>query len=44
MQRRVPSLEKIHRLIGYQPKTKLDRIIESVVEFERARSERVARP
>jgi UDP-glucose 4-epimerase len=36
MQRRVPSLEKIGRVIGYQPKTSLDQIIEKVVEFERA--------
>jgi UDP-glucose 4-epimerase len=43
MQRRVPSLEKIRRLIGYQPRTGLDRIIERVVEFERARAVRVAR-
>jgi len=44
MQRRVPSLEKIRGLIGYTPRTGLDRIIESVVEFERARAERVVRP
>jgi len=36
MQRRVPSLEKIARFIGYQPKTTLDQIIEKVVEYERA--------
>jgi len=42
MQRRVPALDKIRRLIGYEPKTRLDRIIDSVIEFERARAERVA--
>jgi UDP-glucose 4-epimerase len=36
MQRRVPSLEKIARFIGYQPKTTLDQIIEKVVQYERA--------
>ncbi len=43
MQRRVPSLEKIGRLIGYKPRTSLDQIIEKVVESERARLERSAR-
>ncbi len=38
MPRRVPSLEKIGRLIGYKPRTSLDEIIRKVVEFERARS------
>lgn len=42
MQRRVPSLEKARRAIGYAPATKLSRIIESVIEFERSRSARVA--
>ena len=37
MLRRVPSLEKIHRQIGYRPKTSLDQIIASVVEYERQR-------
>jgi UDP-glucose 4-epimerase len=43
MLRRVPSLEKIHRAIGYTPKTRLDQIIEKVVEYERAHAARVAR-
>lgn len=43
MLRRVPSLEKIKKFIGYQPTTRLDQIIERVVEFERARSSSVAR-
>ncbi|MEW6260362.1 MAG: GDP-mannose 4,6-dehydratase [Thermodesulfobacteriota bacterium] len=32
MQRRVPSIEKIHRLIGYMPKTDLDEILRQVIE------------
>jgi UDP-glucose 4-epimerase len=43
MQRRVPSLEKIGRLIGFKPKTRLDQIIEKVVEFQRSQLERSAR-
>jgi UDP-glucose 4-epimerase len=42
MQRRVPSLEKARRAIGYAPATKLRQIIESVIEFERSRTARVA--
>ncbi len=42
MPRRVPSLEKIGRCIGYRPRTTLDQIIEMVVEFERNASEREA--
>jgi UDP-glucose 4-epimerase len=41
MLRRVPSLEKIRSFIGYQPKTSLDQIIESVVQHERARMARL---
>jgi len=37
MPRRVPSIEKIGKLIGYRPKTSLDEIIRKVAEFERAR-------
>ena len=37
MLRRVPSLVKIKKFIGYTPTTKLDQIIQSVVDFERAR-------
>ncbi len=36
MLRRVPSIEKIARTIGYHPKTSLDEIIDKVVEYERA--------
>ncbi len=38
MLRRVPSLEKIGRLIGYRPKTSLDEIIRKVVEYQRAQA------
>lgn len=37
MQRRVPDLTKIGRLIGYEPKRGLDEILSSVIEYERAR-------
>lgn len=37
MMRRVPSLEKIARTIGYRPKTSIDEIIVKVVEYQRAR-------
>jgi UDP-glucose 4-epimerase len=43
MMRRVPSLEKIAAAIGYRPKTSLDEIIASVVEYERRMQERHAR-
>jgi len=35
MQRRVPSLQKIRRFLGYRPVTGLDEIILKVVEYER---------
>lgn len=43
MQRRVPSLEKARRIIGYKPKTSLDEIIGKVVEHERAQVARTPR-
>lgn len=33
MQRRVPSIEKIKSLIGFEPKSDLDAIIENVIEY-----------
>jgi len=36
MQRRVPSIEKVEKLINWKPTTSLDNIIESVIEFYRA--------
>ena len=42
MPRRVPSIEKIHKLIGYRPRTSLDEIIRKVADFERARSAKLA--
>ncbi len=38
MLRRVPSLEKIKKFIGYKPTTNLDQIIQSVVDYERSRT------
>jgi UDP-glucose 4-epimerase len=37
MQRRVPSVEKLERTIGFRPRTPLDRIIQDVVADQRAR-------
>lgn len=34
MPRRVPSLEKIHRTIGWSPEISLDGILESVIEYQ----------
>jgi UDP-glucose 4-epimerase len=42
MLRRVPSLEKVGKLIGYRPRTTLDQIIERVVAFERAQLARAS--
>jgi UDP-glucose 4-epimerase len=36
MPRRVPSLDKIHAAIGWQPVTGLDDILRSVIEYERS--------
>jgi UDP-glucose 4-epimerase len=36
MPRRVPSIEKIHNLIGYEPKVQLDEILQRVIEYFRA--------
>jgi UDP-glucose 4-epimerase len=35
MQRRVPNLEKIKRLVGWEPRRNLDEIIKDVVDFEK---------
>jgi UDP-glucose 4-epimerase len=37
MRRRVPSIEKLNRLIGYEPRCSLDDILRRVIEFERTR-------
>jgi UDP-glucose 4-epimerase len=37
MRRRVPSIEKISRLTGYQPSYTLDEMLESVISYERDR-------
>lgn len=36
MRRRVPSIEKIRRLIGFQPTYSLNQILESVIAYERS--------
>jgi len=38
MRRRVPSIEKIHQLIGYQPHCSLDETLLRVINFEREQS------
>jgi UDP-glucose 4-epimerase len=35
MQRRVPSIERVQKLIGYSPKYTLDDTLQRVIEFER---------
>jgi UDP-glucose 4-epimerase len=41
MHRRIPSLERIHRLIGYKPTKTLDQILEAII---RSQSEKVSAP
>lgn len=36
MMRRIPSLERINQMIGYEPKTRLDQILEMVIAEKRA--------
>lgn len=40
MRRRVPSIEKINRLIGYQPRYTLDETLQRVIAYERSQLER----
>lgn len=37
MRRRVPSIEKINKLIGYQPRHSLEDTLKRVIEYERSR-------
>jgi UDP-glucose 4-epimerase len=37
MPRRVPDIAKVKRLVGFEPKERLDGIIEKVVEYHRDR-------
>ena len=39
MRRRVPSIEKISRMIGYTPRFSLDEALKRVVEYEKAQLE-----
>ena len=36
MPRRVPSLEKIHKAVGFEPQVGLDETLQSVIEYERS--------
>ncbi len=38
MRRRVPSIERVHQLIGYSPKFTLDDTLKRVIDFERIRT------
>jgi nucleoside-diphosphate-sugar epimerase len=38
MPRRVPDITKVRNLVGFEPKEKLDGIIEKVVEYQRSRA------
>ncbi len=38
MRRRVPSIEKVHRLIGYAPQYSLDDTLRKIINYERQRS------
>ena len=35
MPRRVPDISKIHKKIGFQPRTSLDAILESVIAYQK---------
>ncbi len=37
MQRRVPSIDKLHALIGYRPQFSLDETLRRVIQYERSR-------
>jgi UDP-glucose 4-epimerase len=39
MRRRVPSIEKLNRLVGYAPRCSLDDILRRVIEYEKGRVE-----
>jgi len=39
MMRRVPSLKRIHDIVGYEPKTSLDEILRKVIDYYRSRIE-----
>ncbi len=43
MPRRVPDLTKVRELTGFEPKTSLKQILESVIDFERNRAARLTR-
>jgi UDP-glucose 4-epimerase len=39
MRRRVPSIEKIHRLVGYQPRLSLDDSLRRIIEYEKSQND-----
>jgi len=41
MQRRVPSIEKIRSLIGFEPKTNLDTILDNVIAFTQSGMQKI---
>ncbi len=41
MQRRVPGIEKIEKLIGFRPRTGLDEILTRVIDYSRERLKEV---
>ncbi len=44
MQRRVPSLDKIKAMVGYEPQVTLDQLLRDTIEHVKARSAAVAAP
>ncbi|MDX1665170.1 MAG: GDP-mannose 4,6-dehydratase [Candidatus Promineifilaceae bacterium] len=44
MRRRVPSIEKINAMIGYEPQYRLDDILRRVIDYERERVQRKDAP
>jgi UDP-glucose 4-epimerase len=42
MPRRVPSLDKIHKAIGFEPRVGLDETLQSVIEYQRSSTLQVA--
>jgi UDP-glucose 4-epimerase len=44
LQRRVPSLEKLERLVHYRPSTPLDTIVRRIVDYESVRMPKLALP
>jgi len=41
MPRRIPDISKVHELVGFQPKMSLDGILQSVIDYQSGRSNRL---